>query len=329
MGKKRTIEEYINLVTKKHNGYYTYNIDTLREEFKNNLSYITITCPVHGDFKIMAGYHLQGGKCKQCNPNAKKNYNKGKSKKYSDKYFKQRMKEIYGTLYDFSNVVYTKATDYIYPYCTKHKETFKITPHDLLRGHRCPKCAKESIIETKKKPYEEFIKECNEIYNGKYIYTNLEYNCGRDRIKVICPIHGEFSVIADNHLRHNCGCPKCGKRKTHSENILFEKIKEIYSDTIHHYPIGRKHLDIYIPSIKIAIEYQGEQHFRPIKWFGGDEPFIKQTKRDLDKIQYCKDNGITLFHYTDYQIPKVFKRYEVITDYNTLIQLIKENGDKH
>lgn len=42
------------------------------------------------------------------------------------------------------------------------------------------------------------------------------------------------------------------------------------------------------------IEYNGEQHYRPIKYFGGNEKFEKQQKRDSDLRDYCKENKIHL-----------------------------------
>ena len=42
------------------------------------------------------------------------------------------------------------------------------------------------------------------------------------------------------------------------------------------------------------IEYDGEQHFRPIEYFGGQKKFELQQKHDTIKNEYCKNNGIPL-----------------------------------
>lgn len=42
------------------------------------------------------------------------------------------------------------------------------------------------------------------------------------------------------------------------------------------------------------IEYHGQQHYKPIDFFGGEESFSKQQKNDRRKEEYCKNNNIPL-----------------------------------
>lgn len=68
-------------------------------------------------------------------------------------------------------------------------------------------------------------------------------------------------------------------------------------------PIGeRLRLDIYCPAYKLAAEYHGRQHFEFVEHFHGDiQGFWESQKRDLRKIEICRDLGIGLivFRYND------------------------------
>ena len=49
-------------------------------------------------------------------------------------------------------------------------------------------------------------------------------------------------------------------------------------------------LDIYIPDLKLAIEYDGIQHFKPIEFWGGKEAFEKQQQRDQLKNKLISEH---------------------------------------
>ena len=50
--------------------------------------------------------------------------------------------------------------------------------------------------------------------------------------------------------------------------------------------------DIYIPSIKLALEGQGHQHYIPIDMWGGDKFLESQINRDAHKLEVAKELGI-------------------------------------
>jgi hypothetical protein len=57
--------------------------------------------------------------------------------------------------------------------------------------------------------------------------------------------------------------------------------------------------------IIICIEYDGEQHFKPIDFFGGEEAFVLQQERDKRKNNWCKDNNISLIRIPYYDYNKI------------------------
>ena len=56
-------------------------------------------------------------------------------------------------------------------------------------------------------------------------------------------------------------------------------------------------LDIYIPQINLAIEYQGQQHYNPIDHWGGEEALLKTIERDIRKKELCENNEIKLIYF--------------------------------
>ena len=58
--------------------------------------------------------------------------------------------------------------------------------------------------------------------------------------------------------------------------------------------LGRMRIDIFLPELKLAIEHQGEQHYRPIPMFGGEEAHARVVERDTLKRKLCLENGVSV-----------------------------------
>lgn len=125
-------EEFIEQATRLHHGKYSY----LKTLYTNDSSYVTITCPIHGDFKQVAGSHI--GKnlcgCKACGVEASKE--------------KQKMKNIGNKLPklpDHISLDISKYENYssrtIEGNCTFHGK-FTTSFAGINKTKRfCPKCA--------------------------------------------------------------------------------------------------------------------------------------------------------------------------------------------
>ena len=85
-----------------------------------------------------------------------------------------------------------------------------------------------------KKTKEDFIKQANEIHNDKYDYSKVDYIANKIKVKIICPIHGEFEQRPNDHLRTK-GCNKCGISNTKIKTTdtieqFIEKAKKVHGD---------------------------------------------------------------------------------------------------
>ena len=123
---------------------------------------------------------------------------------------------------------------------------------------------------------------------------------------------------AENDLRINKKLPKIGENWI-EETRLYYLIKEDFPDLLvvqHGKPafLGKQHYDIWIPKLKVAIEYQGEQHYTPVDYFGGYGAFITTKERDERKQLLSIENGINVFY--------VKKGY----NYQELLEKIKRNS---
>lgn len=111
----------------------------------------------------------------------------------------------HGHKYDYSEVEYVNNTTPVKIICPIHGP-FMQTPHNHLQGKHgrgCPMCASTVPNTT-----ETFIKKARAVHGDKYDYSKVKFTRNKDKVTIICPIHGPFEQEANSHLQGH-GCPKC------------------------------------------------------------------------------------------------------------------------
>ena len=106
------------------------------------------------------------------------------------------------------------------------------------------------------------------------------------------------------------------KPKWKHEVTLFRMVRKEYPDTLYQYRpewLGRQSLDLYIPSLRTAIEYQGIQHYLPVEFFGGEEALTQRKDLDLQKKQLCLDNNVRLIEWPYDIEPTVTNLQKILT----------------
>lgn len=106
----------------------------------------------------------------------------------------------------------------------------------------------------------------------------------------------------ENKIRTKYNIYKIGERWKH-ETLLYKTICQLYPDIefIFHYrgkELEGLELDIFAPKHNIGIEYQGEQHFKPLDVWGGEKTFLMRIKKDNRKRQICQNLKYTLIEFT-------------------------------
>lgn len=309
MSKTKSIDKCIEDFNKVHHNKYDYS----KVDYINSSTKVCIICPEHGEFWQTPNKHLMGRGCPICAGNLVKTTEK----------CIEDFKKIHGDKYDYSKVKYVNNCTKVCIICREHGEFWQ-TPSAHLLGCKCPKCAiKEAGGKLSKKltmGKEEFIIKANKVQDNFFSYAKAEYiNC-HTNIIITCPIHGDFIQTPHSHLQGN-GCPMCRRSKLEKEiasflnsnGIIFEQQKKFEW-------LGRQSLDFYLPDYNAAIECQGEQHFAPIKHFGGKDKFEYTVLLDKRKHKLCEENGIKLLYYSSGNICE--NNDNIITDRNKILEIL-------
>ena len=130
--------------------------------------------------------------------------------------------------------------------------------------------------------------------------TSVYWICKCDCGTITQPISAQNLRNGDTQ---SCGCIKSRGNSKVKELLQKLKINFTSEQTFEGlFYKGKLRFDFYLPEYKIAIEYQGQQHYIPQEPFGGEIQFQKQQMCDELKHQYCKDNNIKLIEipYWDY-----------------------------
>ena len=313
--KKLTTEEFVKRAKDIHGDKYDYS----KVEYTGIYNEVCIICPKHGEFWQSPNAHLRGKGCKRCSMEILWE----NKKKITTESLIIKGKEIYGDKYTYGKTAYNGYNKSFIVTCPLHGDFETNYRNFILKRHGCYKCGKIKMWDNRGRiTTEEFIKKAREVHGNKYDYSKVNYKRRDSKVIIICPEHGEFLQTPAKHLEGQ-ECPECNGKLNKAECRLWRRLQEKYNslNVIHNYYnkdiFGRKSIDIFIPDKNIAIEYQGGEHFVPIKMFGGYKKFIEISKRDMKKYDECKNNGIKLFYFTEEKrydlsnyIDKVYTKFD-------------------
>lgn len=107
-------------------------------------------------------------------------------------------------------------------------------------------------------------------------------------------------ALAEDAFRRDRSIPEIGASGWVSELALLALFRAIWPSTKHQWRphfLGRQSVDIYIPEINLAVEYQGQQHYQPILLFGGEEGFKNAQIRDERKRMLLEAHKVLLLEW--------------------------------
>lgn len=279
-GFNRTTEEFIEKAEEIHGkGRYDYSL----VDYINSTTEVIIKCNKCGcTLKQDPSSHLIGKGCKKCAI---------KNQFLTEEEIRKRFIEVHGTKYDYSLVIYKNKRTKVKIICPIHG-VFEQRPDKHFSGSGCPFCAGNN-----KRTIEEFIEKARATHGDKYDYSLVAYKNAKTKIIITCKKHGPFLQLPNTHLRGS-GCPKClaASKRSKGEIELCQYIKSIYPGDVQENSrdiIGKKELDVYLPELNLAFEYNGDYHHK-----------LKEEKYPgyhVQKKKDCEKKGIKLIEILDTQ----------------------------
>lgn len=231
--------------------------------------------------------------------------------------------------------------------CTIHNDEWVTTPHRLSQQkYGCKKCYQEernrkiNIIQNKK-----FLKFLEINYKSSYDISKVNYVNNKTKVKLICPLHGEFSLRPDKMINRLDGCPFC--KESHLEKqskSILDKLNIVYErEKTFNWLVNKIKMptDFYLPEYNIVIECQGEQHIikRDDSLMNKNDKFEDKIRRDKLKHNLCKEHNIPIIYifnklHSSHRLNEHFNHMyddalfieDIIEDNNILLNEIKKRS---
>ena len=117
----------------------------------------------------------------------------------------------------------------------------------------------------------------------------------------ICPFgHKSYLKSPNKRTNQHAGCPICnkGRQSSFAERAIYFYTKQLFSDAISRYKdvfTNGMELDVYVPSLKLGIEYDGVAFHKP-----------ERLEREQRKYQICKSHNIKLIRIKEQKLEDVW-----------------------
>ena len=232
-------------------------------------------------------------------------------KKKTNEEFIQDAIKIHGDKYDYSKVDYTGSKNKVIIICREHGE-FEQRPNGHLRGAECFSCNG-----SKKYTTSEWVEKAKEVHGDKYNYLKVEYNGIKNKIIIVCKIHGDFKQLPTDHI-NGSNCSKCMGLHNYSNQEWIEEAKKIHGNKYDYSKV--KYINNRI-NIIIGCKTHGD---------------VKQTPKLHMKSNGCPKCSITFSPTSEEWITKAKEVHRNEYDYskvnyrsnkNKVIIICKEHGE--
>lgn len=275
-----SFDEFKAIAEPLHNYKYEY----VRDSFVNLKERMKMICPIHGEFKQPPSSHLNGHGCEKCGI-----IQRSLTQTITTEDYINKCTKIHNGYYDYTPTKYKGCYNDVEVICPKHG-LFSISAYSHLQGHGCKKCGIEKLSTKLVKPLSVFINDAKNAHPyDENDYSKVKYIGAKIPIEIICPNGHRYFQTPNKHLCGH-GCKYCAKIVSSYEMELHEFLKSFdisFESSNRKILNNSKELDIYLPSYKIAIEFNG------LYWHSSDK---RGKLIHLEKTNECEQKGVRLMH---------------------------------
>ncbi len=243
--------------------------------------------------------------------------------------FIQKAKQIHGNKYSYDLVDYIDSKTKVKIICPVHGE-FEQTPANHLRCE-CYKCSIQTIKHKLSKTTEQFIINAWCKHGDKYNYSLVEYINNHTKVKIICPVHGEFEQTPINHLNGQ-RCPKCYGTYLKNTNQFIKECNnnnDIYKKV--HYINNKTKIELICPIHGSYWQYPNDHQYKKCGCPKCNNSISKpeqQLQKWLSKHIDIKINDRTLIK--PFELDIIIPNKKIAIEYNGLYWHSEQQGkDKH
>lgn len=273
------------------------NLDFSKSVYTGNLVPIEFSCKMHDGItqSMLPKTMKKGSGCRECTKNSLRNMYATTRDSFISK-----VKVKYGDEVGCEKVVYVNSDTKVTLVCSIHGD-FSIRPSALLNKDigvpACIKCAKKAGALKVTLSQEEFDRRLHAIHINKYSPTSPNYINFDTPVEMKCNSCSKvWSVTPINILGNKSGCPSCQvslQERELKDFVVGLGVKCIFNSRSIIPPLE---LDIVIPDIKIAIEYNGLYWHSEAVSTEYQVEYRRPENRHLYKTDECTKAGYRLIH---------------------------------
>ena len=211
---------------------------------------------------------------------------------------------------------------------------WKPIPIWFLKGTRCPKCMYKVNGEKRKMSHEEFVEKVISLEGDEYEVIG-QYEKSDKKIEIKHSVCGQIYKVTPSEFLNGSRCPYCANSsKSKGERLIRKYLESKSIDFVMGYKIEECRNILPLPFdfavfkggvLATLIEFDGIQHFKPIKMFGGEEAFYHLKINDNIKTQYCKENSIPLIRISYRQTGKL---HQILNNYLSSLGVLDNTNNK-